>query len=138
VNESRRRREALTISGLWLWGGGSAEQQLPAVDGWTAGSDPLFAAFVARSEYPASAGSGVVVIAAWPGSEAWREAEERWLAPAVGQLRSGRVKRLDLSAGDRCFSVSTRGSRRFWRRPRPWWDSFGLGGAGAGAIDGGA
>ncbi len=131
VNESRRRRDALPVSALWLWGGGSVDEQLPALDGWTAGRDPLFAAFAARSHYPPSAGSGVVVIAEWPGSPAWRETEERWLAPAVAQLRSGRVRRLDLSAGDRCFSVSTRGNRRFWRRPRPWWDSFGLdGGAG--------
>jgi hypothetical protein len=150
VNESRRRREALAISGLWLWGGGAADEQLPAVDGWTAGNDPLFAAFAAQAHYPpsarsgASAGpgvsaeSGVVVIAEWPGSPAWREAEERWLAPAIEDLRSARVKRLDLSAGDRCFSVSTRGNRRFWRRSRPWWESFGLGGGAAGATDGGA
>jgi hypothetical protein len=143
VNESRRRREAPAISGLWLWGGGAADEQLPAVEGWTAGSDPLFAAFAAQAHYPASAdsgvsaGSGVVVIAEWPGSPAWREAERRWLAPAVADLRSARVKRLDLSAGDRCFSVSTRGNRRFWRRPRPWWKSFGLADGAAGAMDDG-
>ena len=58
VNESRRRREALAVSGLWLWGGGAADEQLPAVDGWTAGNDPLFAAFAAQAHYPSSAGSG--------------------------------------------------------------------------------
>jgi hypothetical protein len=144
LNESRRRREALAVSALWLWGGGDADEQLPAVHGWTAGNDPLFAAFAAQAHYPArvgpclSAGSGVVVIAEWPGSPAWREAEERWLAPAVVELRSARVQRLDLSAGDRCFSVSPRGTWRFWRRPRPWWESFGLGGGAAGATDGDA
>jgi hypothetical protein len=144
VNESRRRREALAVSGLWLWGGGAADEQLPAVDGWTAGNDPLFAALAAQASYPPSAGSGtsarsgVVVIAEWPGSPAWREAEERWLAPAIGELRSARLNRLDLSAGDRCFSVSTRGNRRFWRRSRPWWESFGLGGGAAGAAGGSA
>ena len=156
VNESRRRREAPAVSGLWLWGGGAADAQLPVVDGWTAGNDPLFAAFAAQAHYPVSAGpgvsggsgasggsgvragSGVVVIGEWPGSPAWREAEQRWLAPAVGQLRSARLKRLDLSGGDRCFSVSARGIRRFWRRPRPWWESFGLSDGAAGATDGSA
>jgi hypothetical protein len=138
VNEGRRRREALAVSGLWLWGGGAADAQLPTVDGWTAGNDPLFAAFAPQAHYPPSAGSGVVVIGEWPGSRAWREAEERWLAPAIEDLRAARVKRLDLSAGDRCFSVSRRGNRRFWRRSRPWWESFGFGGGAAGATDGSA
>ena len=117
VNESRRRREAPAISGLWLWGGGAADEQLPAVDGWTAGNDPLFAAFAAQAHYPASprsgvsAGSGVVVIAEWPGSPAWREAERRWLAPAVEDLRSAGVKRLDLSAGARAATGGFGGAR---------------------------
>ena len=149
VNESRRRREAPAISGLWLWGGGAADEQLPAVDGMDGGKRSAVRSLCRASALSGergfrrepsgvSAGSGVVVIAEWPGSPAWREAERRWLAPAVADLRSARVKRLDLSAGDRCFSVSTRGNRRFWRRPRPWWESFDLGDGAAGAMDDGA
>ncbi len=130
VNERRRARAAPAITGLWLWGGGDADLSLPAVHGWTAGSDPLFAAFAVRAQYPPAAGSGVVVLADWPGTAAWREAEQRWLAPAIADLRSGRLQRLDLSAGHRCFSVSARGRWRFWRRTQPWWEVFGMGEAG--------
>ena len=55
VNQNRRRREAPAVSGLWLWGGGAADEQPPVVDGWTAGNDPLFAAFAAQAHDPASA-----------------------------------------------------------------------------------
>ena len=129
VNELRRARAVPAISGLWLWGGGDAHAPLPAVRGWTSGSDPLFTAFTERSPDPAAAGDpatapGVAVITDWPGTAAWRGAEQRWLIPAIAGLRSGRLERLDLSAGDRCFSVSARGKWRFWRRPRPWWESL--------------
>lgn len=124
VNERRRERSVPVISALWLWGGGAANALLPAVHGWTAGDDPLFMAFGARPEYPGAAEPGVVVIADVPGTPGWRLAEQRWLEPANADLRSGRLKRLDLSAGNRCFSVSARGTRRFWRRARPWWEYF--------------
>ncbi len=130
LNERRLARAVPAITGLWLWGGGAADLSLPAVHGWTAGGDPLFAAFEVRTTYPAAAGSGVVVLADWPGTAAWREAEQRWLAPAIADLRSGRLQRLDLSAGRRCFSVSARGRWRFWRRTQPWWEAFGMGEAG--------
>ncbi len=124
LNEHRRARAAPVISGLWLWGGGATDISLPVVCGWTAGEDPLFTAFAGRAQYPVAAGPGVVVIADWPGTAAWRLAQQRWLEPAIAELRAGGLKRLELSAGDRCFSVSARGRWRFWRRPRPWWESF--------------
>jgi hypothetical protein len=124
VNEGRRARAAPLISGLWLWGGGAIDASLPPVQGWAVGADPLFAAFAGPGQLTGSSGSGVAVITDWPGSDGWRHAERNWLAPAAGELRSGRLKRLDLSAGRRCFSVSARGMLRFWRRPRPWWESF--------------
>jgi hypothetical protein len=143
VNEHRRARAAPPISGLWLWGGGATDISLPAVSGWTAGNDPLFTALGAHSHHsaaegpgapgpdalrPDAAGPGVVVLADWPGTAAWSQAEQLWLLPALADLRGGRLTRLDLSAGDRCFSVSARGRWRFWRRPRPWWESFRMGG----------
>jgi hypothetical protein len=88
------------------------------VDGWTAGDDPFFKAF-ANSR--AGASSGVVVIAAQPGTEEWRDVESRWLEPSLADLASRRIARLDLSAGNRCVSVSARSRWRFWRRHRPWW-----------------
>jgi hypothetical protein len=125
VNEGRRAHTVPVISGLWLWGGGASDAALPAAQGWASGGDPLFAAFAGPAQFTAAAGSGVAVIADWPGSAGWRDAEQNWLAPAAVDLRSGRLRRLDLSAGRRCFSVSARGMLRFWRLPRPWWESFG-------------
>lgn len=126
VNERRSASAVPAISGLWLWGGGASDSPLPAVQGWAVGGDPLFAAFAGPAHFTGTCGSGVAVITDWPGSAGWRHAEQNWLAPAAGELRSGRLKRLDLSAGRHCFSVGARGVLRFWRRPRPWWESFGM------------
>jgi hypothetical protein len=130
VNAARGARSVPPISSLWLWGGGALGASLPTVEGWTAGSDPLFAAFPRESRYPlqpagaarGSARPGVVVIAEVPGSSAWQRAEECFVAPALADLRSRRLGRIELSAGERTFRLSARGLARFWRRRRPWWE----------------
>jgi hypothetical protein len=125
VNLARRAGAAPVVTGLWLWGGGAGLDSLPQVEGWTAGDDPLFKTLAPRRERPSGMPptSAVIVIAAEPGTENWRAAESRWLEPSVGDLHAGRIARLALSAGDRCFSVGRRGRWRFVRR-RPWWESF--------------
>jgi hypothetical protein len=124
LNALREARKLPAINGLWLWGGGPTDTPLPAVEGWTAGVDPLFSAFGPRTQYPEAGGAGVVVIEDSPGAQRWPSAEQTWLLPALAELRAGRLERLDLSAGNRCFSVSASGRRRFWRRARPWWTFF--------------
>ena len=126
VNRARAAQERRPVTGLWLWGGGDTDEALPPVRGWCAGQDPFFAAFGNEPEYPRGAGSGVVVCAEQPGSDEWPAVERRWLVPAVADLRSGRLLRLELSAGERCFSVGKGPNLRFWRRPRPWWESYGM------------
>ena len=126
VNRARSSQQRRPVTGLWLWGGGSTGEELPPVRGWCAGPDPFFGAFGNEHEYPHAAGSGVVVCAEQPGSSEWLAVERRWLVPAVADLRSGRLRRLDLSAGDRRFSVGKGPNLRFWRRPRPWWESYGM------------
>jgi len=126
VNRARLAQARETVTGLWLWGGGATGEPLPPVRGWCAGHDPFFAAFGSEHEYPRATGSGVVVCAEQPGSDQWLEVERRWLVPASAALRSGRLKRLDLSAADRRFSVGKGPNLRFWRRPRPWWESYGI------------
>jgi hypothetical protein len=123
VNRSRSANAAAAVNGLWLWGGGPALTSLPPVDGWTAGDDPFFTAFAARRESSSTA-SGVMVTAAGPGSAEWRDVESSWLERSLADLRSGRIARLDLSAGGRCFSVGARWNWRRWRRHRPWWEYF--------------
>jgi hypothetical protein len=136
VNARRCARAAPAISSLWLWGGGALDAPLPAVEGWTAGSDPLFAAFPRREsryplEAPAAAGRqalpGVVVIADFPGTPGWQSAERCFLAPALADLKSRRLRGIELSAGEQSFRVSARGLARFWRKPRPWWETLGAG-----------
>jgi hypothetical protein len=122
VNRTRIASAAPAVSGLWLWGGGPALASLPTVEGWTAGTDVFFEAFGANSG--ADRASGVVVIDEEPGSEAWRDIESRWLERSLDDLNSGRISRLDLSAGGRCFSLTGRWNRRPWRRRRPWWEAF--------------
>jgi hypothetical protein len=123
VNRLRCADALPVVNGLWLWGGGPALEVLPTVDGWTAGDDPFFSAFAGRPEFTRGVG-GVVAAAAEPGTDAWRESESQRLERSVEALRAGEIARLDLSGGDRCLSVTARGSRRFWRRPRPWWEYF--------------
>jgi hypothetical protein len=119
VNRTRSTGAAPAVNGLWLWGGGSALASLPPVEGWTGGEDPFFKSFSVSRTVPAS---GVIVIDAEPGTDAWRDAESRWLESSFADLRAGRIARLDLSARDRCFSVKGRWNWRPWRRRRPWWE----------------
>jgi hypothetical protein len=124
VNRMRAAGKATAVSGLWLWGGGEALAQLPQLSGWTAGRDELFAAFPAHRQYPRGAGSGVVVLEQTPGGADWPEAETRWLRPMLADLSAGRIEAARLSAGERCYSLSARWRWRFWRRAKPWWESF--------------
>jgi hypothetical protein len=122
-NSARAAAGLPRISGLWLWGGGAPLASLPSVQGWAAGDDVYFSALSAqRSE---TSDSGVIVAAATPGSDEWHDIESRWLKPAAARLRAGLLTRLEISAGDRCFSLTARAIRRFWRRSKPWWESFG-------------
>jgi hypothetical protein len=119
VNGARTARGLAPITGLWLWGGGASLESLPKIQGFCAGDDVFFNAFAAEAP-----GGGVIVMPDVPGSDAWQDAESRWLKPAVAQLRSGSLSRLELSAGARCFSVTARAAARFWRRRKPWWEWF--------------
>ncbi len=119
LNSGRTAQGKSPISGLWLWGGGVPLAALPKVQGWVAGEDVFFDALSGEK----SAG-GVIIAPQIPGSDEWREAESRWLKPAVAQLRSGRLSQLHLSAAGRCYSVTRGQVLRFWRRARPWWESF--------------
>jgi hypothetical protein len=115
VNRDRTAGGAPALNALWLWGSGPALTSLPQVAGWTAGDDVFFRAFAARRALPHGAGSGVIVAAAEPGTG---------LESSVADLACGRIERLELSAGNRVFSVSARWRRRFWRRVKPWWEYF--------------
>ncbi len=126
VNRARASCAMLPITGLWLWGGGPAKTPLPVVHGWVSGGDTFFSAFGDLASFPGEGGAGVVVTAERPGDGDWPEAESRWLLPALAALRAGRIDRIELSAADRRLTVRKGFGRRWWRRPRPWWESFDL------------
>jgi hypothetical protein len=119
VNSTRAHVGVPLVSGLWLWGGGAPLASLPRVQGWAAGDDVFFSAFKGEES-----DSGVIVAPEAPGEGGWHDMESRWLKPAVAQLRAGRLSRLDMSAGERCVTLSPRAVRRFWRRRKPWWEFF--------------
>ena len=130
-HDANRARTALglpVINGLWFWGGGAPIASLPNVQGWAAGDDPFFSAFSVRTNAERvplhEKQSGVVAATCAPGSEPWHALESRWLHPAIFKLRARRIERLQLSAADRCFTLTARGLRRIWRRRKPWWESF--------------
>ena len=124
VNRRRRDARQPDINALWLWGEGAAEAVQPLVNGWTAGDDPLFGSFAPTARYPGASSSGVVVLSDWPGSPAWQDVEAAWLAPALADLRAGRLASIEFSAGRRCLRLNARALRRFWRRARPWWETL--------------
>ena len=128
VNQARIAAAADSVSGLWLWGGGPALRSLPRLHGWTAGNDPLFEALAGGGDVSPNVtdrtASGVVVVAEEPGTEAWRTVESLWLRRSIEELWRGRIGRLYLSTGSRCFSVRRHWHWRLWRRPRPWWESI--------------
>jgi hypothetical protein len=124
VNRARTGDGRRPVTGLWLWGGGNTAFTMPRVLGWTAGPDPFFSAFGQATRFPREAGPGVVVCSDQPGSDTWPDVEQQWLTPAVAALHSGRIKRLELSAAGRRFSIWKGTALRFWRRARPWWESF--------------
>jgi hypothetical protein len=122
ANRARSEMGLPAVNGLWFWGGGTPIASLPTVQGWAAGDDLFFNAvgFQRTEEIPC----GVVAAACTPGSDQWCEVESRWLRPAMIALRAGRIERLQISAADRCFTLTGRALRRFWRRSKPWWESF--------------
>jgi hypothetical protein len=122
VNRRRQEAQRPVINALWLWGGGAGDAAPPALSGWTAGDDPLFSSFAPVSRYPGAATSGVVTVPDWPGTPSWHDVEERWLTPALADLRAGRLARIELSARRRGLQLNARALRRFWRRARPWWE----------------
>jgi hypothetical protein len=122
ANRARSELGLPTINGLWFWGGGAPIASLPTVQGWSAGDDLFFNAFSVPQDEKVQ--SGVIASRCVPGSDQWQEVESRWLRPAAEKLRARRIQRLQISAADRCYTVTARGLRRFWRRKKPWWESF--------------
>jgi len=124
VNRVRLAAGEAPITGLWLWGQGALLSSLPPFPAWVAGDDAVFSAWAAGPPVGALTSAGLLAFGSVrPGSAAWGPVERDWLLPAIAALDSGRIARLDLSAGTQRFAASAR-SWRFWRRTHPWWHYF--------------
>jgi hypothetical protein len=125
LNEARQERGAAPINGLWLWGGARAHETAPAVELWSHGEDPLFGAYEPRARYSSDARSGVVACSTVPGETGFAAFEREWLAPALSDLRAGRLEALELSIGPSSHRLGRFGSYRVWRTAQPWWNGLG-------------
>jgi hypothetical protein len=122
ANSARTELKLPPINGFWLWGGGAPLSSLPKVQGSIVGDDVFFNALRAAGNEKLD--SGVIIAAQPAGSDEWNATASGWLKDAAARLRAGRISRLEISAGDRCFTLSARAMRRFWRRSKPWWELF--------------
>jgi hypothetical protein len=125
VNAQRERARQLPINGWWLWGFG-AHSLATGVNnlGWSMRSDdPWLRALWRDAVIPVTTaleGDALIAITQPPSpdsGEALASVEAgllRWLATLV---RAGRVKQLELLAGDRELSLTAAARWAFWRRP---------------------
>lgn len=153
INLARQARGLLSVSGLWLWGGGTApmvrvasvlpEGKPPAV----AWANDLFMDGLAivsgltlqplpprwppadwQRQSGASEWLAVCSLGTDPGGAALERLEREWIGPAFEQWRSGEIARATLLAGDVAVTLKAAPLRRWWpalrRKPHPWWESW--------------
>lgn len=146
VNRERERRGELAINSLWLWGGGRTPR-VP-LGSWRGvwSDDPLVAGLAGLAQVtsdclpedagtwlarPPSPGKHLLVSGAAYGParccdvDAWRRVvcaiEERWMAPLLGALKSGRVQSVCLRSGTgRDFRLGRGSLGHWWRRAKPF------------------
>ena len=150
VNTAREARGEPVVNGVWLWGAGDlpATAAVSNAGPWqSVSADDLSVLGLARLagmrhhapgagaaawlERAPDDGRHLLVLDTLRGAQALGDAEalatrlqaleERWFAPLLATLRTGRIGMLTVQVPDAGVSFETvRGDlRRFWRRPRP-------------------
>jgi hypothetical protein len=129
VNRERASRNQLTISTLWIWGGGAGSPAARAIDTLPRafGSDSYLHGLWrfcggAAQPLPEQLDSCTLVEGAVVVVEAGRmsltELDHRFVAPTVEALQRGEIARVSILANDRCLAMSAGAHRKFWRRSR--------------------
>lgn len=149
LNAQRAREHRPPVSTLWFWGGGppleaAREPDTPsespgvAIFGDDSYMEGLARLCAARFE-AAPADLGAIPVPAPATGTASRRLvalellrsdeleplaalerfERDWVAPALEQLKQGRLARVTVLANDRRLSIGPHDAFRFWRRPRP-------------------
>ncbi len=129
VNRARASRNQLTISTLWIWGGGTGVAPRATLDTLPRafGSDSYLHGLwrscggapqplPEQLDFTHDEGSAVLVVEA--GRMSLAELDRRFIAPAVDAVRRGKMARVSLLANDRCLAMSSSAHRKFWRRQR--------------------
>ena len=152
VNLARQAQGKLSVSALWIWGGGAAPMAPGQVDareqsgGAVAWADDLFVDGLARLGHfaakalpprwpptlpiPRASGADVLAVVgrgAPPDAAALGSLEQDWIAPAFQTWRSGGVHEATLLAGELAVNLRRSPFRRLWRglgRVRPWWENL--------------
>ena len=153
VNLARAGRGRLTVSALWLWGGGAAVARkgivaapapvpAPAMRAWAdelfidglahcAGLrvEPLPQRWPERGANSAPADDLLVVcsLGIAPDQRSLQALESDWIAPALAAWRGGQLRTITLLAADRAVTLRRsplRSMLRRLRRVRPWWEAL--------------
>jgi hypothetical protein len=151
INLARAARGLLTVSALWLWGGGGAVARAdigatsrPA-RAMTAWADELFIDGLAhcaglrveplpqrwpqRGADPVPTEDLLVVcnLGAASDERSLQEVEREWIAPALAAWRGGQLRTLTLLVADCAVTLQRsplRSMLRKFRRIRPWWEAL--------------
>jgi hypothetical protein len=152
VNLARQAQGKLSVSALWIWGGGAAPLvrgpgEAPAgSDGAVAWADDLFVDGLARLGHFAaqalpprwpltnrisrSSARDVLAVCgqgAQADAGALESLENDWIAPALQTWRTGSHHQATLLAGEVAVTLTRSPMQRLWRtfgRIRPWWESL--------------
>jgi hypothetical protein len=148
ANEAREARGEPAVNSVWLWGAGALPSDITAPWQSVTADDPFALGYahavgLRHRPLPANAvewlgrlpedGHQLVVLDtlrlpfALGDFEGWRlriaELEERWFAPLVAALKSGRIGMITALVPDsdelRAFESTRNDLRHFWRRPKP-------------------
>lgn len=124
VNRAREEAGRPLINSLWLWGGGVLPGEPAAKSpARVLGGSPLLrglALWAGRKPGAATlqAADEDTLLSLEAGDLAALERD--WFAPLYKQLKSGRLKRLELYLGGfGLHELDSAAARRFWRRPKP-------------------
>lgn len=112
---------------LWLWGAGRefprGAARWPTLDS----DDAWLHALRARASGPTDAPGATLAtrrLGSLAGDEhALARADREWFAPLARALAAGEYERVQLYFAGAAFELRPAQRWRFWRRPRPWWES---------------
>jgi hypothetical protein len=128
LNQQRERRGELPVNGLWLWGGGRMPDRALAAGA----SPPLLAC---GTDIWFQGLMKMLGCTDLPVSNTWDELpagdvicqtsdivklESDWFAPALRDLKSGRLRELELLLDGDLWRVHRRSLSLLWRRPCSW------------------